>query len=358
MDAISSAARNIISDFDGQGLANTAWAFASLKIEDRPLMDSIAAASMRLIASKNISLLRDEEAHHLAFSIQAIAWAFAFLPPFDVEFRDVLWNCLLNLGRRLDLNATKISPSRPSAKDQIKMHLAEDDLRIPEVLIQRPGMLVICKPPGWEVDSVANETDAACLSTFLQERFRFVDFPLLHAAAFGFGFVHRLDVASSGLVLVGSTFEGLFALQWQKNLYEIHREYQVVSHGLMAHLLQDVEARVCLLGAKTGRTLTEDNGQPAVSHLLTQAYLAGGPSPEFRYCIMAIRIYTGRRHQIRAHTRSVGHPTACDGWYAPSSVSIRSGDQHVEAPPRMWVRTPRWDGVLPPPPKELEGQVF
>jgi len=228
----------------------------------------------------------------------------------------------------------------------------------PLVLLCRRGMLVIEKPAGWEVDSVANETDAVCLSLFLRRSFDQRDYPLLHSAAFGFGFVHRLDVASSGLVLVGSSFEGLFALQWQKNLYEIAREYQVVSHDLEAIGVRDIEARVNVMGTKISRTLTEDCGQPAASHLRTDSHLGGGPSGDFRYCIVVIRIYTGRRHQIRAHTRAVGHPTACDGWYAPSSVLIIGAIQAGPAPARRWVRTPRWDGALPPPPKELEGSVY
>lgn len=205
---------------------------------------------------------------------------------------------------------------------------------------------------------MVNETDATCLSSYLQQHFDRREFPLLHAGAFGFGFIHRLDVASSGLVLVGTTFEGLFSLQWQKNLYEIHREYQVVSYDLEVILQRDVEAKVNVSGTKASRTLTEDGGQPAVSHLLTEAHLRGGPAADFRYCITVIRIYTGRRHQIRAHTRAIGHPTACDGWYAPSAVVLFGSDQRGPGPPRAWVRTPRWDGELILPPRELKGHVF
>jgi len=205
---------------------------------------------------------------------------------------------------------------------------------------------------------VVNDTDALSVSHFLRQRLSQQDFPLVHEGSFGFGFLHRLDVGSSGLVLVGKTFRGLFSLQWQKSLYEIMREYQVVSCDLEAAGLRRVDAKVSASGRKASRTLTEDRGQPAVSHLLLQAHLRGGPAASFHYCILVIQIYTGRRHQIRAHTRAVGHPTACDGWYAPSAVLLVGADRTGPAPPRSWVRTPRWDGELSPPPKELEGQVF
>mmetsp|Transcript_75556 Transcript_75556/g.171008 ORF Transcript_75556/g.171008 Transcript_75556/m.171008 type:complete len:230 (+) Transcript_75556:361-1050(+) len=229
---------------------------------------------------------------------------------------------------------------------------------MPKVVVSSPGMLVVVKPPGWEVDSVENESDAACMSTFLQRLFDRHKFPLLHAKKFGFGFVHRLDVASSGLVLVGTTFEGLFSLQWQKNIYVIAREYQVVSYDLQAAAMHTVDAGVNVSGTKASRTLTEDGGQPALSYFLTQVHCKGGGADEFRYCSLVIRILTGRRHQIRAHARAIGHPTACDSWYAPSAVRLTGADQSGPTVPRAWVRTPRWDGELPPPPPELEGQVY
>lgn len=44
---------------------------------------------------------------------------------------------------------------------------------------------------------------------------------LLYDFNYGFGFVHRLDVASSGLILAARTFDGLICLQWQKALCAI-----------------------------------------------------------------------------------------------------------------------------------------
>mmetsp|Transcript_28386 Transcript_28386/g.78046 ORF Transcript_28386/g.78046 Transcript_28386/m.78046 type:complete len:180 (-) Transcript_28386:120-659(-) len=175
---------------------------------------------------------------------------------------------------------------------------------------------------------------------------------------YGFGFVHRLDVASSGLVLVGTNFQGLFSLQWQKNTYEIGREYQVVSYDLEGLGLRNVNMKVNVFGTRVSRTSAEDRGQPAFSQFLAEAHLRGGAAVDSGYSILVIRIYTGRRHQIRAHTRAVGHPTACDGWYAPSAVLLLSSDQTGPPPPRAWVRTPRWDGELSAPPKELESRVF
>ncbi|CAE7948263.1 unnamed protein product [Symbiodinium sp. KB8] len=36
--------------------------------------------------------------------------------------------------------------------------------------------------------------------------------------------------------------------------------------------------------------------------------------------LVAIRIRTGRRHQIRTHLAFVGHPTVCDGKYTETEI--------------------------------------
>merc|ERR1711879_171054 len=38
--------------------------------------------------------------------------------------------------------------------------------------------------------------------------------------------------------------------------------------------------------------------------------------------LVAVRISTGRRHQIRGHFAHLGHPVACDGQYGASSLFL------------------------------------
>ena len=47
---------------------------------------------------------------------------------------------------------------------------------------------------------------------------------MLHCASYGFGFIHRLDVASSGLVLAATTFQGLLWL----HLGQGHLQYYCI----------------------------------------------------------------------------------------------------------------------------------
>ena len=68
------------------------------------------------------------------------------------------------------------------------------------------------------------------------------DCPLLHCASYGFGFIHRLDVASSGLVLAATTFQGLLWLHLGRRHLEhnctrpsSYRPAKAISEGCQSH---------------------------------------------------------------------------------------------------------------------------
>ncbi|CAE7227294.1 SRCAP, partial [Symbiodinium pilosum] len=51
------------------------------------------------------------------------------------------------------------------------------------------------------------------------------EYPLLFSEVHQYGIIHRLDVPSSGLILVGKTFGGYFTLRWQQDTYDLGRHY-------------------------------------------------------------------------------------------------------------------------------------
>ena len=60
-------------------------------------------------------------------------------------------------------------------------------------------------------------------------------------------------------------------------------------------------------------------GKPSKTYLKVLAHL-GRNDQEFS--LVAIRICTGRRHQIRTHTTHIGHPIVCDGKYTAPAVFL------------------------------------
>mmetsp|Transcript_37281 Transcript_37281/g.69403 ORF Transcript_37281/g.69403 Transcript_37281/m.69403 type:complete len:549 (-) Transcript_37281:94-1740(-) len=78
MNALSSAAIPIISDFTPQGLSNTSWAFARLCLEATPLMDALSA---EVLARKSEFAVQN---------LASIAWAFSAISYMHQPFLEAL----------------------------------------------------------------------------------------------------------------------------------------------------------------------------------------------------------------------------------------------------------------------------
>lgn len=166
------------------------------------------------------------------------------------------------------------------------------------------------KPPGWEVD-----TGGKCarpLSAFIQASLPEDRRNLALRPDFGFGFIHRLDTPSSGLILTATSFEGHACLEWQMYTYSIGREYVVLGHGLPVSTSLRIAERIL----DQHRAVVDDAGRPAQSHL---HFVASARD----LSLVAIRIRTGRRHQIRVHMRHCGSPSVADHRYCPDALFVR-----------------------------------
>jgi len=147
-------------------------------------------------------------------------------------------------------------------------------------------------------------------------------FPLVHSHEFDFGFIHRLDVPSSGLVLAAKTFAGHASLRFQLDTQSICREYIVVC----------VSPCSLVCGALTGqvsvdkvhmKSYVSTAGAPACSFLKVQAHAWPQLDPDNIDTLIAIKILTGRHHQIRAHLTHAQHPVVGDGKYGLGTVLLK-----------------------------------
>jgi len=142
--------------------------------------------------------------------------------------------------------------------------------------------------------------------------------PLVHCSELQFGIIHRLDLPSSGLILVGKNFVGYYTLRWQQDTYELGREYLVLCHGRMKLASQVINARI-----KTSKSLplyseVSSEGKPAWTLAEPLCILERVDGEE--YSLVEVRIRTGRTHQIRVHMKHIGHPTVSDAKYTDPAV--------------------------------------
>ncbi len=156
------------------------------------------------------------------------------------------------------------------------------------------------------------------------------------------GFLHRLDVPSSGLILVASSYEAYYDLQFQLSLGMITRDYTSLCHGWFSGnravrasvtwsdtgFQQDTPSQV-----KPGSNAESHIKLLAHVHTSTQAKNAASNltcldaregqkqlGAQSAMSLLGIRIATGRKHQIRVHLAYVGHPTVSDAVYSSSST--------------------------------------
>jgi len=210
---------------------------------------------------------------------------------------------------------------------------------LPTLAFRAPGLVVICKPAGWETDvydvakfgvPITPVARFYLLSSFVSKLFPEDEYPINHLPEYGFGFVHRLDQMSSGLILAATNFESHYYLQWQMCCYSIDREYFVLCHGSVLpapHVLRlrgrilEGKHRVHARSSFGDRCHVHPRGKPAESRVLPVAHIHLGQGDESLGAV-AISIVTGRQHQIRTHMQHIGHPTVYDGRYGLRAIVL------------------------------------
>lgn len=116
--------------------------------------------------------------------------------------------------------------------------------------------------------------------------------------------VHRIDKETSGLLMVARTPSMLRHLQEvMRDSADVDRRYLALVQGSFPEHTTDVHAPL----------LTTDHGvrvDPAGQHAHTRFQVLH--RFDHRATLVQTRLITGRKHQIRAHTRHAGHPIAGD----------------------------------------------
>ncbi len=129
--------------------------------------------------------------------------------------------------------------------------------------------------------------------------------------------IHRLDRATSGLMMFAKTPEAQEAMQHNWNNMVIDRNYVAVLEG---NLRQDEGVVKSYLG-ETSRFEVYSTQEPGEGlRLATTRYkvLARGNG----YTLVEFSLDTGRKNQIRVHAKELGHPIAGDRKYGAKSSPI------------------------------------
>lgn len=329
LEAISAAASPIITEFDIQGLANTLWSFASLLISHFPVVSHIRRVVVPVVSAempifrpgRRVGEVFHEVARYQNHLCQLV-WSFSFADRLDESLAHDFRKLMLEMGRNSDFAFPGLAE-----RQALKMPQAGDvdSAKEPELQLKLRGICVVLKPPNWEVDAKGQQSSSLLyLSQFMRRAYAPDPSPVLLHADFEYGFVHRLDVPSSGLVLTGTHFEGYALLQYEMHTYAIHREYSVLLSTLVPSDLRDIN--VPINDFLLGHSFVDDmGGRPAETHVKTVFHIVMSRRWSIEsFGLVTIAIHTGRRHQIRVHTQWEGFPTVTDEKYSHLKVRATS----------------------------------
>lgn len=139
------------------------------------------------------------------------------------------------------------------------------------------------------------------------------------------GIVHRIDKNTSGLLIVAKNDSAHNRLAEQIKAHTFTREYAAVVYGNLKDDAGTVDAPIGRHPVKRKQmAVTEHNSKNAVTHYRVIERLNG-----FTY--VALRLETGRTHQIRVHMAHIGHPVAGDDVYGPKKVITSLSGQCLHA---------------------------
>lgn len=133
--------------------------------------------------------------------------------------------------------------------------------------------------------------------------------------------VHRLDLGTSGLLLYAKNAYAHGRLQASLHAGAgagCERLYLALCEGDFEDGTGTVDAPIARVDETSIRRTVDARGKRAVTHYR----VLGAASPLAHCSLVALRLETGRTHQIRVHMAHVGHPLVGDALYGAASGLI------------------------------------
>ncbi|WP_310376504.1 RluA family pseudouridine synthase [Catenuloplanes atrovinosus] len=133
------------------------------------------------------------------------------------------------------------------------------------------------------------------------------------------GVVHRLDVGTTGLMVVAKSEHAYTVLKRAFKEREVEKRYHAVVQGHLDPLRGTIDAPIDRHPSSDWKWAVMTGGKPSVTHYDTiEAFRAAS--------LVDIRLETGRTHQIRVHMSAMRHPCVGDLTYgADPTLAQRAG---------------------------------
>ncbi|MEP7113472.1 MAG: RluA family pseudouridine synthase [Ilumatobacteraceae bacterium] len=228
----------------------------------------------------------------------------------------------LQLGQVIDVDESKLPTTElPVADDTVRYTVVYEDEHV----------IVVDKPAGLVVHPGAGNPGGTLVNGLLARYPEIAEIGESHRP----GIVHRLDIGTSGLMVVAHSVRAYHSLVYALAQRDVTRVYRTLVWGHLANPNGVIDAPI-------GR----DHRDP-----MRMAVVVDGKSARTRYQVLTeyrdpadasaleCRLESGRTHQIRVHLAAIGHPVVGDGTYG--------GIRHGIATPRPFLHAAELEFVHP-----------
>jgi 23S rRNA pseudouridine1911/1915/1917 synthase len=204
-----------------------------------------------------------------------------------------------------------------------------------DIVYEDDDLAIVNKPAGMMVHAGAGATDDE------RNRGTLVNALLYHFGTLSAvggelrpGIVHRLDRATSGLMVVAKNDEAHRHLAKQFSAREVHKTYIALVHGWPEKDRGTIQSAISRHSQRRTRMTTKGfGGRAAVTHYSVLRKL---DAPYGKFALVELKIETGRTHQIRVHMSSLGHPVVGDALYgAPGELRSQSNKKRSAGMPAI-----------------------
>jgi len=164
------------------------------------------------------------------------------------------------------------------------------------IVIDKPVGIAAHPSPGWHGATVVGAIFAAGYQLATS------------GAAERQGVVHRLDVGTSGLMVVAKNEIAYASLKDQFRQRTVSKVYHALVQGHMDPTVGTIDAPIDRHPREDYRFAVVANGKPSITHYKTLEVFPA-------VTLLEIELETGRTHQIRVHFSALHHPLVGDQTY-------------------------------------------
>jgi len=175
-----------------------------------------------------------------------------------------------------------------------------------DIVFEDSDVLVINKPRNMVVHPAAGNEDSTLVNAIMHhcgENLSGINGVLRP------GIVHRIDKDTTGLLVVAKNNSAHLSLSEQLSSRTLSRTYYAIVHGNIKDDNITVDAPIARSDSDRKKmAVSKNGGKTAITHITVLERFG-------KYTYIKCKLQTGRTHQIRVHTKYLGHPILGDKTY-------------------------------------------